>query len=212
MVVIMMGRMRHGIGGALIVLCALTTAACGFWSRTNGLPRYDPSIYAVTPTPAPTAPPEFAWANGAEYAIVVRKHERTLALYHRTQQEKVYPVVIGIAPSGPKTYRGDLRTPEGVYRIVAKRPHERWSRFMLLSYPNDVDRRRYAMALNEGRVPIIDGEAPGPGNAVGIHGTDRENANVSGVDWTWGCISLLNPNIEELYEIVPLGTPVRIEE
>jgi lipoprotein-anchoring transpeptidase ErfK/SrfK len=83
---------------------------------------------------------------------------------------------------------------------------------MLLSYPNDIDRRRYAMALTDGRVPIIDGAPPGPGNAVGIHGTDREDANVRGVDWTWGCISLLNPHIEELYDLVPLGTPVLIEE
>jgi lipoprotein-anchoring transpeptidase ErfK/SrfK len=35
---------------------------------------------------------------------------------------------------------------------------------------------------------------------------------VRGVDWTWGCISLLNPHVEELYDIVPVGTPVLIEE
>ena len=157
-------------------------------------------------------PADASWSEGAEYAIVVRKHEHTLTLYHWTEQEKVYPIVLGIAPSGPKTYRGDLRTPEGVYRIVWKRPHDRWSRFMLLSYPNDVDRQRYAMELTEGRVPIIDGRPPGPGNAVGIHGTDREDANAHGVDWTWGCISLLNPHVEELYAAVPIGTPVLIEE
>jgi murein L,D-transpeptidase YafK len=203
----------RGVGAALIASCTLTAAACGLLSRSSELPRYDPSVYAALPTPLPSASPDaFAWSNGAEYAIVVRKHEHTLTLYHHGQEEKVYPVVLGIAPSGPKTYRGDLRTPEGVYRIVYKRPHERWSRFMLLSYPNDIDRRRYAMALTAGRVPIIDGIAPGPGNAVGIHGTDREDANIEGVDWTWGCISMLNPHVEELYAVVPLGTPVLIEE
>jgi len=83
---------------------------------------------------------------------------------------------------------------------------------MLLSYPNDVDRQRYAMELTEGHVPIIDGHPPGLGNAVGIHGTDREEQNARGVDWTWGCISLLNPHVEELYQTVPVGTPVKIEE
>jgi len=198
----------------LIGVCGVALAACGLLTpRQSKLPTFDPTLYATsaTPEPSPTAG-AFSWAHGAEYAIVVRKHEHTLTLYHGTRQEKVYPIVIGIAPSGPKTYRGDLRTPEGVYRILGKRVHERWSRFMLLSYPNEADRHRYAMALSDGQVPIIDGVAPGPGNAVGIHGTDRTDANVRGVDWTWGCISLLNPHIEELYEIVPVGTPVLIEE
>jgi lipoprotein-anchoring transpeptidase ErfK/SrfK len=83
---------------------------------------------------------------------------------------------------------------------------------MLLSYPNDGDRQRYAMALGDGRVPIIDGEAPGLGGSVGIHGTDREDQNLRGVDWTWGCVSLLNQHIEDLYARVPLGSPVKIEE
>lgn len=204
---------RAGVGVALIVLCALNAVACGLFTAKSNLPQYDPTLYASSATPVPSPSPQpLAWANGAEYAIIVRKQEHTLALYHWAAQEKVYPVVIGIAPSGPKTYRGDLRTPEGVYRIVWKRPHDRWSRFMLLSYPNDIDRQRYAMALTEGRVPIIDGEAPGPGNAVGIHGTDRMDANVRGVDWTWGCVSMMNAHVDELYNVVPLGTPVLIEE
>jgi len=204
---------RHTRLAAIVPLIALLLSACGLFEKKAELPHYDPSLYASAPTPETTATPApFAWAHGSDYAIIVRKHERTLAVYHRQRQEKVYPVVLGIDPHGPKTYRGDLRTPEGLYYIVFKRPHERWSRFMLLSYPNDGDRQRYAMALSEGRVPIIDGRAPGLGNAVGIHGTDREDKNVSGVDWTWGCISMFNQHIDELYDEVPLGTPVMIEE
>jgi murein L,D-transpeptidase YafK len=191
----------------------VVAAACDLTRTRRDLPTYDPSLYAGTLSPSPSPSPDpFVWTNGSEWAIIIRKHERTLALYHFTQQERVYPVVLGIAPDGPKTYRGDLRTPEGVYRVTFKKPHPRWSRFMLLSYPNDGDRVRYAMALGEGRVPIIDGEAPGLGGSVGIHGSDRENQNIQGVNWTWGCISLLNQHVEELYERVPLGTPVMIEE
>jgi lipoprotein-anchoring transpeptidase ErfK/SrfK len=68
------------------------------------------------------------------------------------------------------------------------------------------------MAMNDGRVPIIDGREPGLGGAVGIHGTDRESANVRGIDWTWGCVSLLNEHVNELYDLIPLYTPVLIEE
>jgi len=94
---------------------------------------------------------------------------------------------------------------------VLKKPHPRWSRFMLLSYPNDGDRQRYAMALSEGQVPVVDGQARAR-NAVGIHGTDRLDANARGVDWTWGCVSMFNSHIEELYELIPVGTPVLIQE
>jgi len=142
--------------------------------------------------------------------VVIRKEERTLTVYHRSEQGRVYPIVLGIASYGPKVYQGDLRTPEGVYRISSKRPHARWSRFMLLSYPNDQDRDRYAMAITEGRVPIIDGHAPGIGGAVGIHGSDREDSNARGDDWTWGCISLLNQHVAELYDTIPIDTPVLI--
>jgi len=205
---------RYVVPGAVVSLTVLASvSACGWFQKRAELPHYDPSLYAAAPTPAVTASPApFAWAGDSEFAIMIRKRERTLTVYRWQHEEKVYPIVLGIAPHGPKTYRGDLRTPEGVYRIVFKRPHERWSRFMLLSYPNDGDRQRYAMALSEGRVPIVDGHAPGLGNAVGIHGTDREAENVRGVDWTWGCISMFNPHVEELYDQVPLGTPVMIEE
>ena len=197
---------------APIWLLALSVAACGLFGPATDLPQSDPALFTTrfaTPSPSP-AP--LAWAGSSEYAIVVRKHEHTLSLYRRAAQQKVYPIVLGIAPSGPKTYRGDLRTPEGVYRIVLKKPHPRWSRFMLLSYPNDGDRQRYAMALSEGQVPVVDGQAPGLGNAVGIHGTDRLDANARGVDWTWGCVSMFNSHIEELYELIPVGTPVLIQE
>jgi murein L,D-transpeptidase YafK len=183
-----------------------TLAACALLVA----PTPPPTPVLATPTPTPSPSPPFAWANGSEYALVIRKEERTLTVYRRTEQKKVYPIVLGIASSGPKVYQGDLRTPEGVYRISSKHPHARWSRFMLLSYPNDDDRSRYAMALSEGRVPIVDGRAPGIGSAVGIHGTDREDSNVRGDDWTWGCISLMNEHIAELYDTIPLGTPVLI--
>jgi murein L,D-transpeptidase YafK len=200
--------LRNVVAGAVVVVALSTLAACALLVPPKKSP--DPALLA-TPTPSATATPEpFAWARGSEYALVVRKEERTLTVYHHTEQKKVYPIVLGIASSGPKVYQGDLRTPEGVYRIASKRPHARWSRFMLLSYPNDEDRSRYAMALSEGRVPIVDGHAPGIGGAVGIHGTDREDSNAKGDDWTFGCVSLLNQHVAELYDMIPIGTPVLI--
>lgn len=199
--------LRNVVAGAVGVAVVSMLAACALLTP----PPPQPDLALVpSPTPSPSPTPAFAWTNGSEYAVVVRKEERTLTVYHRTEQVKVYPIVLGIASYGPKVYQGDLRTPEGVYRISSKRPHARWSRFMLLSYPNADDRSRYAMALSEGRVPIIDGRAPGIGGAVGIHGTDREDSNVRGDDWTFGCVSLLNQHVAELYDMIPIGTPVLI--
>lgn len=199
--------LRNVVAGLVVGLVVSTLAACTLLTP----PPKPVPVVQPSPTPSPSPSPEpFAWARGSEYALIVRKEERTLTVYHRTEQQKVYPIVLGIASYGPKVYQGDLRTPEGVYRISSKRPHARWSRFMLLSYPNIDDRSRYAMALNEGRVPIIDGRAPGIGSAVGIHGTDREDSNARGDDWTFGCVSLLNQHVVELYDTVPLGTPVLI--
>jgi murein L,D-transpeptidase YafK len=199
--------LRSLVAVAVVVVAASTIAACALLVPPKKTP--DPSTI-LTPTPTASPTPAFAWANGSEYAVVVRKEERTLTVYRHTEQVKVYPIVLGIASYGPKVYQGDLRTPEGVYRILSKRPHQRWSRFMLLSYPNDDDRTRYALALSEGRVPIVDGHVPGLGSAVGIHGSDREDSNARGDDWTFGCVSLLNQHVVELYDMIPIGTPVLI--
>jgi lipoprotein-anchoring transpeptidase ErfK/SrfK len=43
------------------------------------------------------------------------------------------------------------------------------------------------------------------GGTVGIHG------NGAGSDWTWGCVALEDGDIEELWEVCPLGTPVVIQ-
>lgn len=204
--------LRGAVRGAIVLWVVSSVAACALLTTKREPVTDEDARYAAVSSPVPSPTPYSALWDGSEYAIIVRKHERTLTLYRRSVPERVYPIVLGIDPNGPKVYQGDLRTPEGLYRIQNKRPHERWARFLLLSYPNDVDRQRYAMAMNEGRVPIVDGHAPGLGGAVGIHGTDREDSNTRGVDWTWGCISMLNQHVAEIYDRVPIGTPVLIEQ
>ena len=52
---------------------------------------------------------------------------------------------------------------------------------------------------------------PGIGGAIGIHGTEDESLNRRGINWTEGCVSLFNHDVEELYDLVPIGTRVVIE-
>ena len=48
-----------------------------------------------------------------------------------------------------------------------------------------------------------------PGNGIGIHGT-ADDASI-GTKATHGCIRMHVPDVEELFEVVPLGTPVYVD-
>jgi murein L,D-transpeptidase YafK len=153
------------------------------------------------------------WAEQEEYFVVVRKSCRTLDVYHHGVRLESFPAVFGAAGTlAGKLYEGDLRTPTGLYQIVGKRPHPRWRRFLLLDYPNLQDRHRYAQAMDEGRIPRRGHRHAGVGGAIGIHGTDRPELNARDEDWTLGCISIANPDVERLADLVPVGTLVLIED
>ncbi len=150
------------------------------------------------------------WASEEPAAVVVNKACKTLNVYQYGRLTHTYPAVFGRKP-GRKLHQGDRRTPLGLYTIIDKDPHSRWSRFMLLDYPNEEDRRRYRESLETGKIPKRVGN-PGPGGAIGIHGSDRESFNRAGIDWTLGCVSMLSKDIKELYTLVTVGTPVYIHD
>jgi murein L,D-transpeptidase YafK len=145
--------------------------------------------------------------------VVVRKSCRTLDVYRFGQRIKSFPAVFGLnGNKGSKLYEGDLRTPTGLYMIVDKRPHARWRHFMLLDYPNVQDLHRYWLAMESDCIPRRGNGYVGAGGMVGIHGTDKPSLNSRNVDWTWGCISLHNTDVDELAALVPVGTLVLIED
>jgi len=92
------------------------------------------------------------------------------------------------------------------------RRHPRWQRFLLLDYPNLRDVQRYRVAMESGDIPVLGSHSAGVGGAVGIHGTDKPGLNGKNVDWTFGCISISNQDVEDLATLVPVGTPVLIED
>ena len=143
--------------------------------------------------------------------LVVDKGCQLLWVYHYGRLVRSYPIV-SARRDGPKLYEGDKRTPVGLYMIIGKRPHPRWSRFMLLDYPTSSDVARYRRHLKNGQIPRRNGGYPGPGGEIGIHGTSYVELNKARVNWTIGCISLLSPDIRELYRTTPDGTLVYIKE
>lgn len=141
----------------------------------------------------------------------MRKTERTLTLFLGDQALKTYAVVLGKDPLWAKLYQGDHRTPEGEYHIIKKYYHPFWSRFMLLDYPTPRNWEIYRWSRAHRLLPGRGDRVARIGGAMGIHGSEHEDYNRRGVDWTQGCVSLLNRDIDELYELVPLGTKVVIE-
>jgi murein L,D-transpeptidase YafK len=138
--------------------------------------------------------------------IVVHKETRRLTVYQGLTPVKTYPVVLGRNPVGDKLRQGDLCTPEGVYHVVTKFDHPRWSKFILLDYPNTRNWLRFAEAKRKGRIPFD----ASIGGEVGIHGTDDAYKNLSGENWTWGCVSMFNHHIDELYPLVSEKTLIII--
>lgn len=168
---------------------------------TSGL-RPPDLIGPVPITRDETAPLD--WAAGEEWFVVVRRACRTLSVYRHGRPEKVYRDVAFGRVEGDKLHEGDGRTPLGFYTMIGRRLHPRWSRFILLDYPNQRDVERNRIAQRDGVAPA------GPGSAIGIHGSDEPVLNRAGVDWTLGCISLLDEDVEDLYDRVPDGSPVLI--
>lgn len=112
-----------------------------------------------------------------------------------------HPVSIG---------RMDWNTPLGKTTIVRKQKDPTWTPPQSLK----------AEAIAEGKSPLPDIVPPGPDNPLGqyalylglpgylIHGTNKPFG--VGMRVTHGCMRLYPEDIEELFNLVPTGTPVQI--
>src|SRR5687767_5540971 len=67
--------------------------------------------------------------------VVVGKSDYELKIYDDEGWYATYPAVFGNRSLGDKLMEGDRKTPEGTFRIVSKRPHQKWHRIMLVDYP-----------------------------------------------------------------------------
>jgi L,D-transpeptidase catalytic domain/Putative peptidoglycan binding domain len=129
------------------------------------------------------------------YTIVIRLSELKLFLYDGIKLVKTYPVAAG-QPAYP--------TPQGNWHIVAKAENPTWV---------NPDPEGWGADL-----PKVIG--PGPGNPLGthamyldapgirIHGTYSSSS--IGTFASHGCVRMYLGDVENLFSIVPVGTPVYI--
>jgi murein L,D-transpeptidase YafK len=143
-------------------------------------------------------------------SIVIDKSDYELNVYDEKGWYATYPVVFGNGSLDDKKMEGDRNTPEGTFRILSKRVHDKWDRFMCLDYPTKDSYEKFKQRKLRGEIP----QAAHIGGDIGIHGTWPHDDYIIDryKNWTMGCISMKNSDVEELYTYIPLGTKVTIKK
>ncbi|MFQ5438922.1 MAG: murein L,D-transpeptidase family protein [Paracoccaceae bacterium] len=130
--------------------------------------------------------------------VVIFKSERTMYLLHGNQALKKYRIDLGFQPVGEKKVRADGKTPEGRYFIDRRNPDSAFHLSLGISYPNARD---IAQARSVGK---------SPGGDIFIHGGPKLFRDRFRPDWTAGCISVSNREMDQIYAMVKVGTPIDI--
>jgi murein L,D-transpeptidase YafK len=188
-------------------------------------------LCCISPSPEVTAPNANVLADRlssltGQVRLIIWKSQYTVTLYRGDDPVKSYRAQFGRGfQDGDKRMQGDKRTPEGDFYICTMNRSKRFYKFMGLSYP---DLKHAEHGLKSGMISqseyvsikkAIEERQPPPwdtrlGGAVGIHGRVLESGAVSrtlgGTNWTDGCIALANADVDELFRVVSIGTPVTI--
>ncbi len=146
--------------------------------------------------------------NGTPY-IIIDKSDYELKIYDDDGWYATYPVVFGSKNLGDKMMEGDRKTPEGSFKVISKRPHQKWEKMLLLNYPTPADIAKFNQRKLQGILPLN----ARIGGGIGIHGTwPRDEMAVDYFqNWTNGCISMKREEIQEVYRLIPIGTRVTIQ-
>jgi murein L,D-transpeptidase YafK len=134
--------------------------------------------------------------------IVVEKSVRRLSIFRDGNQIKHYRIALGRRPVGAKREEGDMKTPEGIYKIDGRNPQSSFHLALHVSYPSDEDdKRAAARGVSAGFDIMIHGIQNGRGWIGAFHRWK---------DWTAGCIAATDEEIEELWRVTPDGTTIEI--
>ncbi|NOH78859.1 L,D-transpeptidase family protein [Vibrio sp. RE86] len=141
-----------------------------------------------------------AWANVD--LVKVDKSKRRMYLIDNNEIVKEFRIALGAQPKGHKMQEGDQRTPEGRYYLDFVLDDSEFYRSIHISYPNKSD------------LAYADKRNLNPGGNIKIHGLkngERRPAKyIQSFDWTDGCIAISNQEMDELLQLVKVGTPIEI--
>ena len=115
---------------------------------------------------------------------------------------KTYTVALGRGGLAPKQRQGDHLTPQGLYQIDRRNQDSRFYLALHISYPNEIDRERARkLGVSPGGDIMIHGITDGLGWLGSTHHM---------IDWTNGCIAVTDAEMDEIWLLVPIGTPIEI--
>lgn len=135
--------------------------------------------------------------------IVVEKSRHMMTLYKDGESLRAYQISLGRGGLDPKGREGDNLTPEGLYRINGRNERSAFHLALRISYP---ETRDVEAAREKGQSPGSDIMIHGIRNGLGWLDTLHRQ-----LDWTAGCVAVTNREIEEIWRVVPDGTPIEIK-
>ncbi|MGQ3089235.1 L,D-transpeptidase family protein, partial [Flavobacterium sp.] len=71
--------------------------------------------------------------------LVVYKSKRKMEAWCGDELLKTYTISLGKDPIGHKQFKGDCKTPEGIYYIDGRNPNSAFYKNLGVSYPNAAD-------------------------------------------------------------------------
>ena len=188
---------RRFIG--FLVLVSLCAAAYWTWLRYHALLPSAPSQKTTTVN--------IDWQQVVIDEVRVYKAKRQVQVLQKGTVIKTYAMRLGFAPIGHKTTEGDGKTPEGSYILDWRNPNSQFYKSLHISYPNANDTAQAkARGVSAGGDVMIHGSSnlpQGKPQQAMYDYLPRE-------DWTHGCVSVSNQDMDELWAHVQNGTKLVI--
>jgi len=156
--------------------------------------------------------------------IRISKSEQTVFVYRGSTLIARIPADLGYNFFADKTERGSQanpdhwRTPEGEFFVATKNANSQFYKALVLNYPNAEDAERgfkdnlitekeYKQILQAEKSVSAPPMNTRLGGYIELHGDgtgERQN-------WTQGCVAIQNVQMDRLWDLVVVGTPVMIE-
>ena len=171
-------------GDNLVKIAHQHQTTVGALQRANSLDRANSTIY----------PGNVLYMYQGGWSISVSKSQFRLVLMNGERLFKTYAVGIG----------RQNRTPVGVFEITSK---DMFPSFRGIPYGEDgniLGTRWLKLMPIEGTDPALLG--------YGIHGTSDSVSETIGTAASQGCIRMLNDDVDELFDLVPMRARVAIED
>lgn len=149
-------------------------------------------------------------AEESPYYIIIDKSDYELKVYDEEGWYATYPIVFGSKDLGDKMKEGDRKTPNGSFKIILKKIHNKWGPELLLDYPNETSIEKFNDRKRKGIIP----KTAKIGAGIAIHATrPQEEWTIDNFyNWTDGCVSVKYTEMKDLFSYIPVGTAVTIQQ